>query len=177
MKHYNIPKFQHIIVDEAQDIDDNRADIIKHMYASRAPLSLSIFGDPCQRINANSGKWYSDLWSKSQYQVTMFKLFPETAYDDPDAIPDPKKLARGLEEKFFVEETVVEHGASLIPIADHHHHERAIFRPRGGDSHPVLEIVDKVVLHEPIASLPQLGLAAQFIDLQVELRLFLGGLF
>ena len=91
MKHYNIPKFQHIIVDEAQDIDDNRADIIKHMYASRAPLSLSIFGDPRQRINANSGKWYSDLWSKSQYQVTMFKLFPETAYDDPDADPIPQQ--------------------------------------------------------------------------------------
>jgi hypothetical protein len=69
-------------------------------------------------------------------------------------------------------QTVFEQCAGLLPIAEHHHEERACFRSRPRDSHTVLEVVREVVLKEPIASLSQLGFAAHLVDLQVELRLF-----
>ena len=105
-------------------------------------------------------------------ELLIHKPLPSLRDDGLDELPDPEKLGAGLKEEAFVEQTVVEQRAGLLPIAEHHHRERACFRSGRRDSHGVLEIVHEVVLEEPIASLAQPGLAAHIIDLQVELRLF-----
>src|SRR5712691_385421 len=108
-------------------------------------------------------------------ELLIHKPLPSLRDDGLDELPDPEKLAAGLKEEAFVEQTVVEQRAGLLPIAEHHHRERACFRSGRRDSHGILEIVHEVVLEEPIASLAQPGLAAHIIDLQVELRLFVRG--
>ena len=71
-----------------------------------------------------------------------------------------------------MQQAIVEQGASLLPIAGHHHCQRACFRSGRCNSHGVVEILHKMVLEEPVACLAQPGLAAHLIDLQVELSLF-----
>src|ERR1035438_2561858 len=104
-------------------------------------------------------------------ELLILKCLPSLRYHRTHPVPDPEKLATGLKEEVFVEQTVVEHGAGLIPIGKHHHDKPALVRHRPRDSHPVVEIFREEVLEEPIAALAQLGLAAHFVDLQVELRL------
>ena len=89
-----------------------------------------------------------------------------------DQLPDPEELAIGLKEEIFMQQAVVEQGAGLLPIAGHHHCQRACFRSGRCNSHGVVEILHKMVLEEPVACLAQPGLAAHLIDLQVELSLF-----
>ena len=71
-----------------------------------------------------------------------------------------------------MEQSVVEQRASLLPIADDHARERATFGTRRCDSHRVIDGFYVVLLEKPIACLTQTCLAALFIDLQVELCLF-----
>src|SRR5258707_758459 len=92
-----------------------------------------------------------------------------------DTLPDSEELATRLEEEIFVEQTVIEQCASLIPVAHHHHEVRAAFRSRRRDPHGFVKSVCKVVREKPIARLPQSWLPAHFINLQVELRLFKRG--
>ena len=91
-----------------------------------------------------------------------------------ETLPDSEKLGAGLKEQVFVEETVIEERASLIPIAEHHSGEGACFCSGGCDSHGVIEAVGEIIGDKPIASLPQASLAAQLVNLQVELGLFVG---
>src|SRR6266581_1793791 len=37
------------------------------------------------------------------------------------ALPNEKELAARLEEQIFIEQAMIEVGASLVPVADHHH--------------------------------------------------------
>lgn len=56
---------KHIIVDEAQDIDDVRARFIMTMILYGGFKSLTIFGDPRQKINETAGMWYRKMWIES----------------------------------------------------------------------------------------------------------------
>src|SRR5258708_1315277 len=71
-----------------------------------------------------------------------------------DSLPDPEKLAAGLKEQVFVEQTIVEQGTGLIPIAEPHHGECAGLRPWRRNSHGVIKIVREIILRKPIARLP-----------------------
>lgn len=59
-------RHKHIIVDESQDIDDLRCELISVLYNLCGFRSLTIFGDPRQKININNGNWYRDLWIESK---------------------------------------------------------------------------------------------------------------
>lgn len=58
------PLYNHIIVDECQDIDDLRGELILCLFQVINMNSLCLFGDPRQKIRTNAGQWYTDLWSK-----------------------------------------------------------------------------------------------------------------
>lgn len=58
-------KQKHIIVDEAQDIDEIRADFIFTLFFFGGFKSLTIFGDPRQKVNERAGRWYKNLWIHS----------------------------------------------------------------------------------------------------------------
>lgn len=58
--------YKHIIVDEAQDVDDLRFELVASLYNSGNFNSLAIFGDPRQRINSMAGNWYKKMWSESE---------------------------------------------------------------------------------------------------------------
>lgn len=72
----NFP-FKHIIVDEAQDIDEIRADLIKELYASGNFESMIIFGDPRQRIDKTAGDWYSEMWKNGFYNHPGGKIYSD----------------------------------------------------------------------------------------------------
>lgn len=59
-------RHKHIIVDETQDIDDLRCELISVLYNLCGFSSMTIFGDPRQKINVNNGNWYRDLWIQSK---------------------------------------------------------------------------------------------------------------
>ena len=65
-KGYPFPelRYRHIIIDESQDISDQRAHLMLMLYR-QGFHSCCIFGDPRQRITEKNGKWYSQLWDKS----------------------------------------------------------------------------------------------------------------
>src|SRR6202022_3430369 len=75
-------------------------------------------------------------------ELLIHEPLPSLWDDGLDHLPDPEKLATGLKEETFVEQTVVEQCAGLLPIAEHHHRERAPFCSGRCDSHDVLEIFD-----------------------------------
>lgn len=62
-----VKKYRHIIVDEAQDIDDSRGKLILSYFLLSGAKTLCIFGDPRQRIHENHGNWYSKLWVEGSY--------------------------------------------------------------------------------------------------------------
>src|SRR5579863_1839743 len=76
-----------------------------------------------------------------------------------DAFPDAKKLAARLEEEVFVQQPIIEQRARILPVAEHLHGERAVFRARPGDTCGILDGLHKVVLEIPVACLTKLGLA------------------
>lgn len=57
--------YNHVVVDECQDIDEIRGYLILKFCATLGIKTLSLFGDPRQRIRSNCGKWYSSLWDKT----------------------------------------------------------------------------------------------------------------
>lgn len=62
--------FCHLIVDEAQDIDDIRGNLIKMIIPSVE--SVLIMGDPKQKI-FSAGDWYCELWKSPCYETNMYK--------------------------------------------------------------------------------------------------------
>jgi hypothetical protein len=81
---------KHIIVDESQDIDDSRGEIVKLLFASGNYKSMLILGDPRQRISS-AGSWYTDIWIKGSYTTTTFKK--------PELYTEPFTRAYAVEEK------------------------------------------------------------------------------
>jgi len=63
-----ITPFKHIIVDEAQDVDDERATLILSL--AKYCYSVVIFGDPRQRIKKGAGYWYAKLWTEGLYRTS-----------------------------------------------------------------------------------------------------------
>lgn len=57
--------YNHIIVDECQDIDDLRGNFILTFCRKIGIQSLTLFGDPRQRIRGQNGQWYSELWENT----------------------------------------------------------------------------------------------------------------
>lgn len=55
--------YRHIICDECQDIDDLRGELVLTLFKAIPKATLCLFGDPRQRIHANAGCWYSQLWT------------------------------------------------------------------------------------------------------------------
>lgn len=58
---FNEKRYAHMIVDEAQDLSDGHGTIIKIIYEKFGFKSLTLFGDPRQRINFGVGQWYEDM--------------------------------------------------------------------------------------------------------------------
>lgn len=54
--------YNHIVVDECQDIDDLRGNFILTFCCKIGIKTLTLFGDPRQRIRGQNGQWYSELW-------------------------------------------------------------------------------------------------------------------
>lgn len=102
------PPFLHIIVDEAQDIDEQRGLIIRLLYATGKYKSIAIFGDPRQRISA-AGQWYSDLWVSGKYTVEMqVKRAPGMVTAPPVAGPvTTMKSVSDLDDMGFLPRRVV----------------------------------------------------------------------
>jgi len=75
-------KQRHIIVDEAQDIDDLRAELILALFLTGRFLSLTIFGDPRQRIKENSGKWYYDMWTQVNPNISKIGFIKSHRFKD-----------------------------------------------------------------------------------------------
>src|SRR5579864_6772794 len=80
----------------------------------------------------------------------FFQVFEELSIDEAlaslrnrglNAFPNAEKFAAGFEEQFFVQQTVIEQRAGLLPIADHHHEGCARFRSHRGDFHGLVESV------------------------------------
>src|ERR1035437_5487619 len=91
--------------------------------------------------------------------------------------PNSEKLPIRLAEEIFVEQSVVEKRAGLLPITEHHPGKSAAFGARSRNAHGVIEVLHNVVLEEPIAPLAQPAFTTHLIDLQVELSLFVRGFF
>lgn len=71
--------YNHIVVDECQDIDDLRGNFILTFCKKVGIKTLTLFGDPRQKIRGNAGTWYSQLWedtfdySKNGHSVSTFE--------------------------------------------------------------------------------------------------------
>ena len=57
--------YNHIIVDECQDIDDLRGELLITFFRMFRLKSLTLFGDPRQRVREGCGLWYTKLWDQS----------------------------------------------------------------------------------------------------------------
>jgi len=53
---------KHILIDESQDIDDNRIKFIMNYYERFKMKSLFLFGDPRQLIAENKGLFFKNMW-------------------------------------------------------------------------------------------------------------------
>lgn len=62
-------KFKHLIIDEAQDIDDSRFEFLRLIYESCEFESMTIIGDPRQRLNTHAGGIYQDLVTKGKENI------------------------------------------------------------------------------------------------------------
>ncbi len=72
-----IKLMDYIIVDEAQDIDDLRMELL-FVLANKYNIKLIICGDPKQRLNSNSGDWFKKMWigeKPSFMDNTLFEKF------------------------------------------------------------------------------------------------------
>lgn len=59
-------KLNDVIIDEAQDIDNLRFELIFKMLIYGYFETLTIFGDPRQRIKSGAGLWYYDMWKNTK---------------------------------------------------------------------------------------------------------------
>jgi len=66
--------YDHIIVDESQDIDNLRAELILTYFHKTNAKSICIFGDPRQQIKSNSGQWYIDLWTNKASFINITRI-------------------------------------------------------------------------------------------------------
>ena len=70
---YSKPKkgiiYKHIIVDECQDIDNLRGELICKFAKYSGVDSILLFGDPRQRIKSNSGIWYTNIWIENKCNI------------------------------------------------------------------------------------------------------------
>jgi hypothetical protein len=57
----NRPRYQHIIIDEAQDVDNPRFELLGEIYKTWQFKSMTIIGDPRQRLNIRNGAFYQEL--------------------------------------------------------------------------------------------------------------------
>lgn len=57
--------YNHIVVDECQDIDDLRGNFIMSFCEKIGVKSLTLCGDPRQKIRDHCGKWYTELWENT----------------------------------------------------------------------------------------------------------------
>lgn len=66
IKSGNVPpsiyNYKHIIADECQDIDSLRYELAIALYQLCGFKSITLFGDPRQKVNEKSGVWYRKLW-------------------------------------------------------------------------------------------------------------------
>src|SRR5690242_17678152 len=102
------------------------------------------------------------------------KLLSELRQHRFHLFPNAEKLTARFEKENVVEQFVIEQGASLFPVTDHHAKESAVFSARSGNAHRVFDCLCVVVLLKPIAGLAQSGLATQFVNLKMKLCLFVG---
>ena len=58
--------FSHIIVDECNDIDDLRGNLILNYFRRSGAKSLLLVGDPRQRLSSDAGLWYQSLLGRVQ---------------------------------------------------------------------------------------------------------------
>lgn len=56
---------KHIIVDECQDIDDLRFELVAKTFNKCGFKSITFFGDPRQKISSKAGEWYKQIWIES----------------------------------------------------------------------------------------------------------------
>jgi len=68
---------KHIIVDEAQDIDDIRFNFLMNLYFYGGFESITIYGDPRQKVSESGGKEYKKLWIHSGTSTNL--VFGETS--------------------------------------------------------------------------------------------------
>jgi hypothetical protein len=64
--------YNHLIIDEAQDINEIRGTFLKTLYTCGHVKSITIFGDPRQRLDSKAGKWYQDLWINGEVKKVGF---------------------------------------------------------------------------------------------------------
>jgi hypothetical protein len=57
-------RYYHIIIDEAQDIDDRRMQLLMDIYTTWEFKSITIIGDPRQRLNIGAGSKFQELIEK-----------------------------------------------------------------------------------------------------------------
>lgn len=63
LDHENELRYQHLIIDEAQDIDDNRFKYLFNIFKTWNFKSMTIVGDPKQRLNITAGAIFQKLFS------------------------------------------------------------------------------------------------------------------
>ena len=92
IRYGNVPNYRHLIVDESQDIDDDRGTIVKGIYGTGLLKSLAIFGDPRQRIMGKAGKWYAEMWVGDAYEIKMYKKIQKPQLPIASTIPKSVSL-------------------------------------------------------------------------------------
>lgn len=69
LSHMSLPgrgsRYNHVIVDECQDIDEIRGELIMTWAKVSGVKTVTLFGDPRQRLSSRAGHWYSRLWQDS----------------------------------------------------------------------------------------------------------------
>lgn len=80
-------QYLHVIVDECQDIDNLRGELILKFCRTVGAKTLTLFGDPRQRIRTACGEWYSSLW---------------TTYDNPRVIQTPLSYSYRFQNPYIL---------------------------------------------------------------------------
>ena len=76
---YNRLRYHHLIIDEAQDLNDSRGNMLLLIFHLFKFKSIAIFGDPRQRINFGAGGWYQNLCISKTTKI-MEKEYPVKNY-------------------------------------------------------------------------------------------------
>ena len=79
--------YRHVIVDECQDIDSLRGELILKFCETVHAKTLTLFGDPRQRIRGNCGEWYVKLWTtKGNPNIVQIPLTISYRFDSNQKI-------------------------------------------------------------------------------------------